>query len=96
MSDIIDIMLAKAIIGKGGGSPEDAEKKANKVLVVDENSSHSKYPSAKAVYDFVTNVEDTKASKEEVEELKQEKADDNAVVHNDDYLILDCNVEEGE
>lgn len=44
--------------GTSGGVPSNVELTTNRVQVVDENSDHEHYPTAKAVFDVVGNIED--------------------------------------
>lgn len=44
--------------GTGGGVPSNVELTSNRVKVIDENSDHKHYPTARAVFDVVGNIEE--------------------------------------
>lgn len=86
--------------GKARWSKIEAGQGIDLDIVQDTSSTPSSYTFK--LNDNIINELNAKANvvdvynKTEVDNKLIEKADDNAVVHNDDYLILDCNVDEGE
>lgn len=43
--------------GSGGNCPDDVERQANRVTVIDKTSDDAHYPTAKAVFDFVGDID---------------------------------------